>query len=212
MSSDFSGCLVGLAARSRLDLHAELKEAMRQVAEFGGFTVLADALGITPIAMVECGGLGVLRVVTKGRQFVVATDDDNSAPMAVIVPVWEPALGGDLVDLLAFRLDRPASFLVRIGYAKCLGTSFADQVRGRTPLWALPGDIHPTLELFPNPLAWLLAGCQGTVILNEAWLQYSLCNIRSVLVNTKHHAEALHGRLTWPGAPKIYIRQRREAA
>lgn len=205
---NFEAYIGQLASRGRLDLHIELKEAMEHGTEFGGFSVLTE--GITRRAIERCGGLGVMKITTTGRTFAPAIDDDEGAVSAVIVPVWEPDLG--LVDLMAFRRHRPALFFARIGYAKCLGGWFADDVRSRTTLWALPSDIHPSLPLFPNPLSWLRAGCQGTVLLHQAWISHVLTGIRSVTAHNERHAASLCRLLTWPGAPKIYLRQHRKAA
>lgn len=208
----FDAYLGQLAAHGHLDLHTELREAMRRVSDFGGFSVLTEALGITRAAVGQSGGLGVMKISTSGRHFTPVATHGAGGAVAVILPVWEPDLGGDLVDLLAFRLDRPALFFLRTGYAKCLGRSSADDVRSNTTLWDLPGEVHPSLALFPNPLIWLRADCQGTVVLNPAWLSYALEGVRAVSAHNERHMAALYKLLAWPGAPKIFLRQQREAA
>ena len=200
-----------LAAQGRLDLPIELKEAMRRVTEFGGFSVLTKALRIPRTAIEECGGLGVMRIRTSGRYFE-PTEAGATAETAVIVPVWERDLGGDLVDLLALRLDHPALFHVRTGYARCIGTSFADEISDGTTLWSLPDDVHPSLPLFPNPLIWLRNNCAGAVLLHRAWITYLLTGIKSVTAYNERHAKALYELLYWRGGPKVYLRQHNEAA
>ena len=93
-----------------------------------------------------------------------------------------------------------------------LGASFADEVRDHTTLWSLPGDVHPSLTLFPNPLIWLRYNCAGAVLLHRAWITYLLAGIKSVTAYNERHAQALHKSLTWPGAPAIFLRRQREAA
>lgn len=213
----FDEYLGQVAAHGRPDLHIELKEAMRQVADFGGYAALTKALGIPRTAIEECGGLGIMRTRASGRYFKIMGPrghgaDGVVADAAVIVPVWQPDLGGDLVDLLALRLDHPAQFLVRTGAAKCLGMGFADDARSKTTLWALPGDIHPSLTLFPNPLIWLRGNCQGTALLHETWVEHTLCGVRSVTAYNERHARALNDLFTWPSAPTIFLQRPRKAA
>jgi len=147
-----------------------------------------------------------------GRYFEPLATDGVGGTTAVIVPVWQPDLGGDLVDLLGFRLDRPAQFFVRNGFAKCLGASFADYARDRTTLWALPGEVHPSLMLFPNPLIWLRNNCAGTVLLHQAWITHVLTGIKSVTAFNLRHAQALHELMIWPEAPTIFLHRQHKAA
>ena len=209
------------AAHGRRDLYFELKQAMRQVPDHGGFSTLTQALNIPRAAIEQCGGLGIMRIRTQyfeplaARYFEpLAIDGVGGATdtTAVVIPVWEPDLGGDLVDLLAMRLDHPAQFSVRTGYAKCLGTAFADDARDRTTLWSLPGEVHPSLQLFPNPLIWLRGNCAGTVLLHRAWITYVLTGIKSVTAFNLRHAQALHELMIWPEAPTIFLQRQRKAA
>ena len=206
----FDAYLGQLAAHGRPDLYLELKYSMRSVVDHGGFSVLTEALDIPRSAIEECGGLGIMKITTSGRYFEPVDGDAGAA--ALIVPVWQPDLGGDLIDLLALHLDHPAQFFVRTGAAKCLGMSFADDVRDHTTLWSLPGDVHPFLELFPNPLIWLRANCQGTVLLHQAWITYVLTGIRAITAHSERHAQALHELMTWPEAPTIFLQRQRKAA
>ena len=146
------------------------------------------------------------------RYFEPLAIDGVGGATAVVIPVWEPDLGGDLVDLLAMRLDHPAQFFVRSGFAKCLGMPFADDARDRTTLWSLPGEVHPSLRLFPNPLIWLQNNCAGTVLLHQAWITHVLTGIKSVTAFNLRHAQALHELMTWPEAPTIFLQRQRKAA
>ncbi len=201
-----------VAAHGRPNPYVELKEAMRQVSGFGGFSILTEALGIPRTAIEACGGLGVMKIRTAGRYFEPIASDGAGGAVAVVLPVWQPDLGGDLVDLLAFRLDHPAQFFVRTGFAKCLGMGFADDARSRTTLWALPGEVHPSLTLFPNPLIWLRGNCQGTVLLHEAWVVHTFTGIKSITAFNERHAEALHELMIWPDRPTIFLQRPRKAA
>ena len=209
--TDFAAYLGGLAAHGHVDLHVELQEAKHQVADHGGYYTLTKALGIPRTAIVDAGGLGLLRITTEGRYFTPATDEDQRNRLSLIVPVWD-GLGGNLVDLLSIRLDRPTKFCVRSGFARCLGAWNADAIRDETTLWEMPGDVHPSLVLAPNPLLWLRGDCAGACILHKAWLSHTLVGIKSVVAHNKHHAAALHKLFVWPEAPKIYLHANREAA
>lgn len=215
---DFAAYLGGLEAHGGVDLHVELKEAKRQVSDHGGYAILTQALGIPRTAIVEAGGLGLLRVTTvrenedapiESRYFVPASAEDKNSQLALIVPVWNDQ-GGDLVDLLAVRTDQPSRFFVRNGYARCLGEWNAAEVRNATTLWALPDDVHPSLVLSPNPLTWLRGDCAGVCILHKAYLGSVLTGIRSVVAHNERHAAALHKLLTWPGAPEIFFHQKKK--
>lgn len=193
----------------RPNLYVEMANAVLALPSDGAGRARLSALGVGIESIRAAGGLGVLWIVTEGGYFDPAEQGDSRANGALILPVFE---GGELIDLIAFTLDNPANFSVRVGFAKALGMWSADDVRSRTTLWALPGDVHPVLPLCPDPLAWLQAGCQGTVILNLAWLNYTLVGIKSVTTRSEPHAKALHKLLTWPGAPKVFLRRQCEAA
>ena len=137
--------------------------------------------------------------------------EDKNSRLALIVPVWDGP-GGDLIDQLAVRTDQPSLFCVRNGYAGCLGEWNAAEVRDATTFWPLPDDVHPSLVLATNPLAWLRGDCAGVCILHETWLNHTLVGIKPVVAHNESHAKALHKLLTWPGAPKVFLRRHREAA
>ena len=61
-----------VAAHGHLNLRTELREAMRGVSDHGGFSILAEALGIPRTTSGGCGGLGVMKISTSGRYFTPA--------------------------------------------------------------------------------------------------------------------------------------------
>ena len=214
MGLNFGAYVGQLAASGRPDLHIEMSEAVLHLPSGSkGRTKLA-AHGVGAECIRAAGGLGALRIVTEEGHFFPAGRDDSRAVGALILPVFD----NGLVDLIAFSLDDPTQFSVRVGYARALGMSNADGVREKTTLWPMPdgsawsGEPHPSLPLFPQPLAWLQAGCRGTVVLNLAWLSHTLVGIRAVVAHNERHAAALYRLLTWPGAPKIYLRRQQSEA
>ena len=81
-------------------------------------------------------------------------------------------------------------------------------------LWALPGEVHPSLVLAPDPIKWLQSNCRSACILHERWLTHSTAGVRAVVAHNESHAKALHKLFVWPGAPEIFFHQKkkREAA
>lgn len=195
----------------RPNLYVEMANAVLALPSDGAGRARLSALGVGIESIRAAGGLGVLRIVTEGGYFDPAEQGDSRANGALILPVFE---ADELVDLIAFILDNPANFFVRVGFAKALGMWNADDVRSRTTLWPSSGEVHPSLPLFPDPLSWLQANCQGTCVLNPVWLNHTLTGIRAVTAVSEPHAAALYKLLTWPDAPEIFFPQKkkREAA
>ena len=195
----------------RPDLHDELRAAKEQVIDHGGYRDLVKAIGVPRTALVECGGIGLSRIATRARYFAPVDPGNKKNRLSVIMPVWDGP-GGDLIDLLAVRLDQPAQFYVRSGYARCLGEWNIAEVIDNTTLWALPNESPPSLVLAPDPLKWLQSDCQGACILHKIWLDHLLAGIRAVTAYNEAHAALLHKLFVWPDAPKIYLRKKSEAA
>ena len=191
----------------RPNLYVEMAEAVLNLPSGGKARARLSALGVGIESIRAAGGLGALRVVTEDGYFVPADQGDSQAAGALVLPVFED---GTLTDLIAFNPDSPARFFVRTKLAKALGMWHADHARDNTTLWPSHGEVHPSLPLFPDPLSWLQGGCEGTCVLNSAWLAHTLVNIRSVTATSEHHAATLHKALTWPGAPEIFFHQKKK--
>lgn len=193
----------------RLDLHSEMSMAVSLAKKYGGIGTVCRALGVSEAAAKTVGFVGLSRISISNTRYEPSED----GPLAAIIPIADAPWGEDpeVYDLLAVRLDHPSQFYVRSGYARCLGVWNAHDVAGRTTLWPSPGEVHPSLPLFPDPLSWLRANCQGTCVLNSVWLSYTLVNIRACIAISKHHRKVLQKQLWWAGAPKVFLRRQREA-
>ncbi len=122
---------------------------------------LADA-GITFQAMLRAGDLGVERITTTGRLYMPVTDGFP----AVILAIWSPtppsiytAVESPVIlDLLALRLDQPATWWYRLGEPGLfLGENhYLTAITCATPV-----------KVFDSPLAWLRGGCDGAVFLDD---------------------------------------------
>lgn len=76
---------------------------------------------------------------------------DDGRP-AIIVPVFDAY---ELIDLLAFDPRKPEQWWLRVGAVPLLGSdALGEQLLGKP------------LRVFKTPLAWLLAGLDGVVILD----------------------------------------------
>ncbi len=118
-------------------------------------------LGVTREAVHRCGGLGWVRVSTTGRLYQPADAGD----VAIIQPVWAgpapsiyQAVEDPLLDdLIAWHPDNPTRWHYRLGTpGAVLGADNLDLAHSEG--WPI------TFEL--TPLAWLLAGCRGAVLLD----------------------------------------------
>ena len=123
---------------------------------------LADT-GVTSAAWIRAGHLATPRISTAGRLF---TPDPFGTP-AFVLPVYDGEPVGELnpnpsvllVDLLAFHLDDPEHWWLRIGAPHLvLGKDqFIDAMQ-----------IARYETICPTPLHWLQAGCEGFCALDLA--------------------------------------------
>lgn len=109
-----------------------------------------------------CGGLFVSGVQSDGRRFEPCPDGTLAA--------WCECYAEDaetVLDVVAWSLDQPDRFLTLTGAAPALGMAAA--ANPATYALGFPLRLHRT------PLAWLQAGCDGAVILDQAaggrWLR-----------------------------------------
>ena len=95
---------------------------------------------------------------------------------AVVIPVHNPE-SGDILDLVAFRMETPRSFWTFAGIAPYLGhEALAHATYHRIPLI-----VHET------PLEWLTAGREGIVILG--WKHYWPAYFGDVVALRTHNPE-----------------------
>jgi hypothetical protein len=133
------------------------------------------------------GVLGICPITLSGPCF----DFDDEGQLAAIIEAIDPRGGElDVVDLVAWPLDRPDHFATALGRAVGLGIDL--------PSNPAPFYCGRPLRAFRTPLAWLQAGCQGVVILNPSrardWLPDALGRIAG---EDEAHARAI-GRLLHP--------------
>ncbi len=122
---------------------------------------LAEA-GITFEAMLRAGDLGVARIATTGRLYMPAPD---GFPV-LIMAAWSPAPPSiytvvespEILDLLALRLDQPETWWRRVAEpGLVLGEDrYLEAIATGAPL-----------RVYDTPLAWLQAGCDGAVFLDD---------------------------------------------
>ena len=119
-----------------------------------------EEFGVAREAVHRAGGLGWARVATTGRLYMPSDPGD----VMLIQPVWAgpaPSIFRAvetplLADVIAWRPEEPTRWYYR------LGTPGA--VLGADNLGLAHSEGWPvTFEL--TPLAWLLAGCHGSVLL-----------------------------------------------
>ncbi len=120
-----------------------------------------EDLGVTREAVHRAGGLGWARVATTGRLYMPSSAGD----VAIIMPVWagpapsiyEAVEHPRLADLLAWDPEEPRRWRYRQGAP--------GPVLGAGNLGLAHSEGWPiTFEL--TPLAWLVAGCLGAVLLD----------------------------------------------
>ena len=92
-------------------------------------------------------------------------DFDQDGLPSVVIGV-HPEIGEMPIDLVAWPLGQPESFATHLRQADLLGASAA------TEPWSYV-DGRP-LHVHATPEAWLIAGCEGSVVLNSQWGGYWL--------------------------------------
>ena len=135
----------------RTDLLAELRSAVARVEQ--RHLDRLQALGVEPPTIAAMGmaapPFGVVRAVEMGNGLY----EPGEGPEHVALPVHAD---GALIDLVAFRTDRPSRWLLRSGIGWALGS---DQAR-------IPDWDHEPLPVWRNPLNWLIAAGTGLCILD----------------------------------------------
>lgn len=147
------------------DLIAELDQAREELNRIGRQRL--QRLGITLEAELRIGGLGVQRIQASGRTYL----PDPMGFRALIVPAWRgvpPSIydgttGAPLVDLIAFRTDRPWEWWYRLA-----------------ALFCVLGDHHlqlahwhgASVTLHPDPLSFLQAEGRGAFL--AEWCEHCL--------------------------------------
>lgn len=157
-----------------------------------------------------CPMVGTMRV----RVFGDTWQPDESGSGVYVTPViisgplspeaTDPASvvrgDGDLVDLVAWRPDRPDRCATRCGAAEWLGAI--------EPQYCAPAPV----QIWRSPLNWLRAGCRGLVPLTadpaEIWHMLTGCR-GGIVAEDDRHAAQLRRVLArpWP-APQVWPRSR----
>lgn len=137
-----------------------------------------------------------------GFQFVPLGD----RPLHMIVAVHEDAA---LIDIAAFRPDRPGRWALRVGIGAVLGDSAVEDAR-RAFAWGELG----TLALHATPLDWLRAGGSGACVIDD-WSRETanrVRDLRRIEVASTRFAKALRLALTPPPPPlpEISVQRGRE--
>lgn len=104
--------------------------------------------GVTdPEATLICG-------LTRIKPLIHTFEPADNGDHAILLPVFD---GYELWDLITFDPRAPEIWWCRIGGEPMLGCN-----------WLGNADHTTTVRVFPNPLAWLQAGCAGVVILDKS--------------------------------------------
>ncbi|RTL96157.1 hypothetical protein EJV44_11300 [Ancylobacter aquaticus] len=101
---------------------------------------------------------------------------------------------GEVVDLLAWLVQEPATFWTVERRAVLLGESALDAF-----------SLEPGVSVRRNPLAWLAAGADGVVILDEVRAWRRLADGPPLITEDIAHAREVR-RLTTPPASTVFIR------
>ena len=144
------------------DLHREFEAAQGRGRKAMDHLVAA---GVSVSSFMTSGWPGCDHVATVGRLWHPHPD----GRAMIILPVWRepgPLYNDDprLIDLLAFTVEQPTLWFYRDGVAGL--------ILGDGHLAHSIGSMVP-VSLFNTPIAWLRAGCQGAVILEDAERRHS---------------------------------------
>jgi hypothetical protein len=175
---------------------------------------LADGYGVPPMLITIAQLIGIKRVKIKGRRLY---EPDAAGEPFCITPVlvdspWtpesrDPAITvryGALVDLVAWRPDRPSEWALRGGAATWLGAV--------PPQYCQPDPVPVSHSI----LGWFQAGAAGIVLLTddpaERWR--ILADFRGGIdAEDDRHAAELRRAVArpWPG-PRVFSKDGRRAA
>ncbi|GEP57332.1 hypothetical protein [Reyranella soli] len=126
-------------------------------------------------------------------------DAHNYAPApggkpSIIVPHFED---GRLLDLVAVGL-RSRACRTRAGVCTVLGGEWLDYAR----------DHETAARIYPNPLAWLLAGRRGAVIVDWRSARYVLADVPELVCTDKALAERIDKAMRQPvHMPRLIVGQ-----
>lgn len=147
---------LGLISPSSRDLCNEMERAARAFS-FAAAQALID-LGVPGRDLMALTGAGEIgRARAEIDSAGLYQPNGISGLPVIILPIME---SGDLVDLLAFSPRAPDSWALRRGAARLLGA-------GNIPRDADWQSGERQVQIFANPLEWLIAGGSGICVL--AW-------------------------------------------
>jgi hypothetical protein len=199
---------MGLADMKASDLVRELDVAIAALGEPGRRRL--TELGIPPelieppLAMI---GLANIRVSANqyepdphgGAALVTPVLIGNPGSPEAVDPERTVRRAGALIDLVAWRPDRPDMIATRTGAASWLGAI--------EPQYLAPSPV----AIWRSPLGWLRAGCRGLALLTpdpaEGWRILSDCT-GGVVAEGEQHAAELRRILErpWP-MPTVWARR-----
>lgn len=134
-----------------IDLELELASAAKRTSLLTVRRLVSLGVSLTTVAELrrDRWGYGVAPVADAGGGLF----SPGEGPQHLLLPVHDD---GELVDLVAFRANDPANWLVRTGHGWALGLDLGLEAHCRgnpVPLWA-------------TPLDWLRADCSGLCVLD----------------------------------------------
>ena len=158
----------------------------------------AEGIPLLALAQSQFGDYAVVckdKVVFDGDRFEFSRYRPDGACNAFVLPALDHF--GEVIDLVAFRHDRCATWFGRAGL---LG--------GEQPFLPRVGDV--ALDVHESVIDWLRAGRRGVVVINLARAASDLRAAAPLRAATPEHARRLRTALTVP-APTILIRGKRES-
>src|SRR5262249_36760452 len=146
-----------------------------------------------PADVLDCGWVGVERISVDGSVY----QPDEGGSWAFITPIHADADGpealdpeemlqvGDVVDLIAWRPEKPERWALRRGSVTWLG-AIGPQLLDPDPV-----------PIWRTPLAWLQAGGMGLCLLSQVLhdRQRILLGIRHILAEDVEHGRELRDAL-----------------
>ena len=139
------------------------------------------------------GTIGIANIAAEGPKFSFA----ESGPRVVVHPIWSAAY--EVIDLVAWAVDRPGRWWLRTGEAVMLGE---DALRAAY-VCEVPLPVHR------DPLRWWRANNWGVVILDPAVARFDLLHLAGIVAEDIAHGRELDRLMRGPKPPRprIFVRK-----